>query len=378
MKIRLLLSVMFCTTLFVDATAQMKITSSQKHKGVKKETISKSIPLNQIQVIGSHNSYKQPIDAPLFEMLKQSDSTLARHIEYSHISLSNQLSLGLRNLEIDVYADAEGGKYAHPKGLEWEKGHKEVPPYDPEGLMTKPGFKVFHIQDIDFRSSNLTFEKCLQELKAWSEANKDHTPVFITLEAKDNVINRQGFTVPEQFTANVFDQLDKALIENLGKEHLITPDDVRGSYKTLEGAVLNGNWPSLEKAKGKFIFVLDDAGAKRETYIQGHPSLQGRVLFANAEPGTPEAAFLILNDPVKDQNKIQQLVKKGYLIRTRADADTKEARSNDMSKFEAACQSGAQIITTDYYAPSTHFKSDYSVSFSGKKYFRVNPLFTAQ
>ncbi|MCU7371203.1 phosphatidylinositol-specific phospholipase C1-like protein [Paucibacter sp. O1-1] len=37
----------------------------------------------------------------------------------------------------------------------------------------------------------------------------------------------------------------------------------------------------------------------------------------------------------------------------------------------------AQIITTDYYLKSTHFKSDYSVSFDGKKHFRVNPLFMA-
>nr|WP_246229901.1 Ca2+-dependent phosphoinositide-specific phospholipase C [Mucilaginibacter humi] len=74
--------------------------------------------------------------------------------------------------------------------------------------------------------------------------------------------------------------------------------------------------------------------------------------------------------------EIPGLVKKGYIIRTRADSDTEQARTNDRSYFEAACNSGAQIITTDYYLKSTHFKSDYSVFFDGaNKYFRYNPLF---
>jgi len=331
------------------------------------------LPINHIQVIGSHNSYKQPIDPALFAMIKKADSSLAQHIDYSHISLSDQLSMGLQNLEIDVYADSKGGKYAHPKGLDWAGSNST--PYDQEGIMKEPGFKVLHIQDIDFRSSCLTFAKCLQELKSWSNAHPGHNPVFITMNAKDETINKPGFTVPEKFTGEVFDQLDNVIITTLGKDHLITPDDVRGKNTTLESAVLKGQWPFLKKAKGKFIFILDEVGEKRAAYIQGHASLQGRVLFANAQPGTPEAAIVIMNDPEKDLHTIQELVKKGYIVRTRADADTEQARKNDKTKFEAACQSGAQIITTDYYKKSTHFPSDYVISFPGGTYFRANPLF---
>jgi Phosphoinositide phospholipase C, Ca2+-dependent len=332
-----------------------------------------NLPINHIQVIGSHNSYKQPIDPALFGMIKKVDSNLARHIDYSHISLSDQLSMGLQNLEIDVYADSKGGKYAHPKGLDWAGSNST--PYDQEGVMKEPGFKVFHIQEIDFRSSCLTFTKCLQELKSWSEAHPGHNPVFITMNAKDETINKPGFTIPEKFTTEVFNQLDSVITGTLGKERLITPDDVRGKNATLESAVLKGQWPTLKNAKGKFIFILDEAGEKRAAYIQGHPSLQGRVLFANAQPGTPEAAIVIMNNPVKDLHTIQELVKKGYIVRTRADADTEEARKNDKTMFEAACESGAQIITTDYYKKSTHFPSDYVISFNGGTYFRANPLF---
>lgn len=281
--------------------------------------------------------------------------------------------MGLLNLEIDIYADAQGGKYAHPKGLEWA-GKNVTTPYDPKNEMSEPGFKVLHIQDIDFRSNCLTFKKCLEELKSWSDAHKNHLPVFITVNAKDDTINRPGFTLPEKFTSEVYDALDKTLLQYLGSEKLITPDVVRGKYPTLEAAVLAGNWLTIKQARGKFLFVLDEGGEKRATYIAGHPSLKGRILFTTSEPGVPEAAFLIKNDPIGSQKEIQELVKKGYLVRTRADSGTWQARNNDKSQFQAACTSGAQIISTDYYLPSKHFTSSYSISFPDKAYFRVNPV----
>ena len=333
------------------------------------------LPINHVQLIGSHNSYKQAIDPTLFNMIKQSDSAAARSLEYSHIPLSDQLSLGLRNLEIDVYADEKGGKYAHPHGLDWEGAANQVTPYDPQGLMKEPGFKVLHVQDIDFRSNCLTFKSCLQELKGWSDAHPDHYPVFITMNAKDDTIHRPGFTEPEKFTTEVFDHLDKAILDYLGKDKVITPDDIRGNYSTLESAVLAGNWPTMTAAKGKFIFILDEGGEKRDAYISGHPSLRNRVFFADAPAGTPEAAIMIINDAIKDSVKIRQMVQKGYIVRTRADADTEEARQNDKTRFKAACASGAQIVTTDYYKKSAFFPSDYVIHFDDGGYLRENPFY---
>ena len=137
---------------------------------------------------------------------------------------------------------------------------------------------------------------------------------------------------------------------------------------------MHGNWPTVKAAKGKFLFIMDAHDSKRALYLAGHPSLMGRVLFADVAPGTPEAACMILNNP--QMPDIKSLVEKGYIIRTRADADTREARINDKTDFIAACYSGAQIITTDYYHKSTHFVSDYVVSFEGSKYVRVNPVFS--
>lgn len=330
-----------------------------------------NVHINKIQVIGSHNSYKSRIDPVLYKMLQQRDSAGMSKIDYEHISLTAQLDMGLENLEIDVYADEKGGKFAHPKGLEWAPGQA---PYDPQGLMQQPGFKVLHIPDIDFRNDNLTLRNVLHELRTWSEKHPDHKPVFITMEAKDQGMRGNDMTVVDKFSARTFDQLDSTIRADLGNEHLITPDQVKGNYSTLNEAVTHDHWPTLKEARGKFLILLDDHAAKRDLYIQGHPSLAGRVLFVNAEPGTPEAAWMIRNN-AKDTS-INTLVKEGYIIRTRADSDTKEARLNDKTFFEAACNSGAQVITTDYYLKSTHFKSDYIVYFEGKdKYFRLNPAF---
>lgn len=334
------------------------------------QDVDNNLPINKIQVIGSHNSYKKAIDPLLFKTFAKGDSVSASRIDYEHIPVTEQLDLGLRNLEIDVYADAKGGKYAHPKGLDWAKGQ---PAYDVNKEMDAPGFKVFHIQELDFRSDFLTFKGGLEKLKKWSEAHADHTPVFITLEPKDSPMRDKSFSAPELFTEATYDQLDQEILNTLGKEHVITPDQVRGKYATLEDAVLHDNWPTLKSARGKFIFILDQKGEKMELYMKGHPSLKGRVLFANAAAGRPEAAMMIINNAKNAE--IPDLVKKGYIIRTRADSDTQEARANDHSNFEAACAEGAQIITTDYYQKSTHFKSDYFISFEGGQYFRANPVF---
>jgi hypothetical protein len=332
--------------------------------------INDDLPINKIQVIGSHNSYKQAIDPALFKVFQQKDSLSANKIDYGHVPVITQLDMGLRNLEVDIYPDEKGGKYARPKGLDLAPGQK---PYDPQGKMRQPGFKILHVPDLDFRSHYYTLTDCLDELRSWSQAHPDHAPIFITLEVKGAVAKSGASPGTQGISAAHFDELDKTLLDKLGKEHLITPDQIRGKYQTLESAVLHQNWPTLRKAKGKFLFILDDTAAKRELYLAGHPSLKGRSMFANAAPGTAEAGILIRNNPRDPQ--IKDLVRKGYIIRTRADSDTREARLNDRGSFEAACISGAQIITTDYYLKSTHFKSDYSVSFDGGTYLRANPIF---
>jgi len=332
--------------------------------------------MNQIQVLGSHNSYKQAIDPSLLSLLKKSGDPHLEGLEYSHIPIEKQLDLGLRALEIDVVYDPEGGRYAHPRGVAAvaENNLPPGPPYDPDGLMNKPGLKVMHIPDMDFRSNVYTFQQELVLLRKWSDAHRHHLPIPITMNAKDDGSKRPDFVSLLKFDKAAFDAWDAEIIAGLGRNKVITPDDVRGKYPTLEAAVLAHAWPTLASARGKFFFILDETGLKLDTYVEGHPSLHGRIMFTNSTEGHPEAAFRIVNEAKRDTAYIQYLVRSGYYVRTRADSDTVEARKNDYSSWQAALISGAQVISTDYYQPDPALGTGYHVQLPGNQPGRWNPL----
>lgn len=328
------------------------------------------VKLNGIQVIGSHNSYKIAIEKEILEFLRNMNPAIANSLEYEHRPLSEQLDLGLRNLELDVNHDPEGGRYAQPKGLDIIKSKGITPlPYDEDNKLQEPGLKLFHAQDIDFRSHHLLFKDALRELLTWSNANADHTPIFILINAKDSPI--PGMLAPLPFTATALDSIDMEIRSVLPLEKLITPELVMGENISLEATILGKGWPDLDKVKGRFLFVLDEIEGKTNLYLEKHPNLKDAILFVNVSEGNPNAGFMVINDPIGSFEKIQDLVAKGYMIRTRADADTKQARTNDYSKFEKAKASGAQVISTDYYFPSQLFESTYQVSFENEKFERI-------
>ncbi|MGF1558232.1 MAG: phosphatidylinositol-specific phospholipase C1-like protein [Flavobacteriaceae bacterium] len=327
------------------------------------------LKLNDIQVIGSHNSYKIAIEKPLMDYLLNLNPATSS-LEYEHISLSEQLNLGLRGLELDVFHDPEGGFYSNPAGLDIVRSTGQEPlAFDPHGKLKEAGLKIFHVQDIDFRSHQLLFKEALEELVSWSNANPGHTPIIITINTKDGLVPRTRDPLP--FDADALKNIDVEIRDVLSEEQLITPDLVRGNFETLEEAVIAQGWPFMKDVMNRFLFVLDEGDIKSDLYLSQFPQLKGAVLFVNKKEGHPQAAFQIINDAVGKFDQIKKLVAKGYMVRTRADSDTREARGNDYTKFEKAKASGAQIITTDYYMPSTLFESDYKVKFDDGKFERI-------
>jgi Phosphoinositide phospholipase C, Ca2+-dependent len=70
--------------------------------------------INQIQVIGGHNSYHTGLAPSERKLIEQQNPKAMRALDYAHPPLADQLSSGVRQLEIDVYADSKGGRYSHP------------------------------------------------------------------------------------------------------------------------------------------------------------------------------------------------------------------------------------------------------------------------
>jgi hypothetical protein len=221
--------------------------------------------------------------------------------------------------------------------------------------------------------------QCLEAVAGWSETNPNHVPVAIHVQLKDGplIFDVADQATPELWTAEQLDALDAEIRDVFAPDDLITPDDVRGGADTLEEAVLGDGWPTLGASRGKVMFFMINTGQYRETYLSGHPSLEGRVLFTNAEPGQADAAYVGIDDPVAEGARIAELVELGYLVRTRADANGTEAQAIDTARLEAALASGAHWIATDYPGPDgaqEQYGTDYVAQLPGFVPARCNPV----
>jgi hypothetical protein len=333
-----------------------------------------NIRMNQIQVIGSHNSYHAGIAPSESKLLTEKNPKLYQAFEYRHRPLDQQLNSGIRQIELDIYADTKGGLYAHPNGPAAVSAANlpADPDFDPQQIMSKPGFKVMHVQDFDYRSTCQPFIACLQIVRTWSKAHPQHVPIYILIETKQSDLPPQYHATPtEKFTSSTFDALDAEIRSVFSSKEIITPDQVRGKHKTLEEAVLQNQWPTLKKARGKIIFLMDQRPVG-PVYLEGHDSLHDRVIFTNAVPGQPDCAFTEENDGTPET--IAALVRKGYLVRTRTDADTKEARTGETARRDTALASGAQLLSTDYPASEPSTWTNYSVSLPNNAIARCNPV----
>jgi len=333
------------------------------------------VRLNQIQVIGTHNSYHIAPDAGVLSLIAAASRKQADALDYSHRPLAEQFSkLGIRQIELDLFADPEGGHYAEPsaRAILRKAGKDAGPDPDEGGRLRKPGIKVLHVPDVDFRSTVPTFVEALKEIRAWSAAHPRHVPIFVLLELKDQASPALP-TRPVPFTKALLDTVDAEILSVFERAALLTPDDVRGTSATLPEALKERGWPTLEACRGRVMFALDNEDAVRDRYLEGHPALRDRLLFVSVAREHPAAAWMKMNDVFGDFDKIKELVRDGFLVRTRADTDTVEARRNDPSRRDKALASGAQFASTDYPEPRPDF-SDYVVRLPGGATARPNPV----
>jgi Phosphoinositide phospholipase C, Ca2+-dependent len=314
--------------------------------------------LNEVQVLGSHNSYHATPFPEVLAALRGVNPATAAGLDYGHRPLPDQFDLGVRQIELDVWSDPDGGKYADPSLLQ----SLDLPPPDP-AVMNEPGFKVIHEANIDTRSTCLTFVLCLRAVKTWSDAHPGHVPIMIEVEMKD---------ATEDVTPGTFDALEAEIRSVFEPDDLITPDDVRGTDPSLGYAVRTRGWPTLGEVRGRVLFTLDNE-ALANIERRDHPSLRGRILFAPSAPGEHDAAFAKLNDPIRDAAKIKAALAANMLVRTRADADTVQARSGDTKMRDTALAGGAQFVSTDYEVPDPRFP-EYDVRIPGGTPARCDPV----
>lgn len=362
--------------------------------------------LNEIQVVGTHNSYAVPADpramalmaprlaaahaamtarlpadrrAALAEEHPGGITDPALSLDYVQLPLEAQLRTGVRSIEFDLHPDPAGGLYADPLPYRQLRaaGVSDPAPL-PVAALAQPGMKVLHIADLDFRSQCPRLRDCLEILRRWSGANPGHSPVFVLLEPKASALAGvvPGAAQVPPFDAAAFEEVDASIRDVLGADRLFTPDDLRGTHPTLEAAARAGAWPRLSAVRGRFLFLYLVPGlnlASFAPYMQGRPALEGRAAFVQGVPGMAHTAFVLVDNALIRPDRIPELVRQGYLVRSRADIDTYEARRGDPGRRDATLASGAQIVSTDYLTrPNVHGNDYHLPPFEGG--WRCNPL----
>lgn len=343
-----------------------------------------TLRLNQIQVLGSHNSYHSgPVETsdPLNGIFANNifANAFRAVLNYRHPTLTQQLALGVRQFELDVWADPSGGAYS----MATAAASGSVPAFSLDrsvehpGLLV-PGLKVMHIANIDPYSSCISFKSCLQEIKVWSDANPGHVPLMIMVEVKDqNSLPDTFNAVPglQAWVATDYDALDAEIRAVFSADEIITPDQVQGTYPSLNAAVVAGQWPTLAQSRGKVMFTNCAclAARHRTDYLRADGSLSGRVMFTNSSgmaDGASANAFYVVDDPVADAATISSLLAQGYLVRTQTDAFGVQ----DEARRDAAFASGVQYVSTDYeQANALNTAPTYQISAPGEP-ARCNPV----
>lgn len=319
--------------------------------------------LNEIQLIGTHNSYHKRPNPEFQVQMEEMLPVLKGVFDYEHRPLTEQLGeLGIRQFELDVFHDPEGTIFSDRKahavaGLPPDGGIEEL--HD-------PGFKVLHVQEVDVESTCPSLVVCMTEIEEWSDANPWHVPVFVLIEMKADVtpdVFEMGFVPPLPIDADAMAALDAEIESVFSPDDLITPDMVRGSAATLEEAVTTEGWPTLGEVRGRVMFMLDNGGEVQDTYLTLHPNLEGALLFTGDHAaGDAEAGFMKLNDPF-DSDLITESVQSGYVVRTRSDGDAHIGSTDPTEQRDVALGTGAQFVSTDYPEPTLATFPEYIVRF---------------
>lgn len=307
--------------------------------------------LNELQLLGTHNSYHVAPDSVAMGLIRAAAPSEAETLDVTQPTLTEQLDrYGVRHVELDVYLDPKGTLYRKPAALRMAQQQQvEVPSFDPDGRMDGAGIKVLHSPDVDYRTTVYTFVDALTELRKWSDANPQHVTLFVLVELKSDSFS--PLTRPITWDEAGFGELEREILSVWPRERILAPDDIRGTQATLREAVQGKGWPTVESQRGKIAFLLDNEGGVRDAYLVKSEILAGRLLFTSVGRDHPAAAWMKRNDPVGSFAEIESLVRDGFMIRTRADSGTREARENDPSRRQRAIESGAQLISTDFLKP---------------------------
>ena len=300
------------------------------------KAFSDGVKLNEMAVIGTHNSYQLLGTLPKRGLMRVlqiiSFGAVENKAVFEMDAFTEQLERGIRNLEIDICTADNKGDIS---------------------------FIVTHKPVLDNVSSAYNLAKGLEEIAMWSDNNPGHLPVYLLIEPKGGVplINNM-----KDFSLEYALELDSTLKQVFG-DRLLTPQQVMGEYESFEEMRKADGWPTLKQSAGKIIVLMHPCDVTQE-YIDNDTSIKTQAMFPMLEfmdINKPYASFILDNDPEKAiENNKKTVYENNLMVRTRADdyPDFSDERYN----FADNC--GSHIITTDYPLRSVR-EDDHTYTFNG-------------
>ena len=169
---------------------------------------------------------------------------------------------GIRQVELDVYADPKGGLFAAPSARKILLGSGQ-------GTRSRPR-RQRSARQARLESaarSRRRFPVDRPHLRRRPEANPRlvagkprHVPILILVELKDDAIPGLP-TRPVPFGREEIETVDAEILSVFARTEILTPDRVRGRFATLPEAIRAQGWPALNEVRGLVLFALDNEGA---------------------------------------------------------------------------------------------------------------------
>tara|TARA_B100001750_G_scaffold225137_1_gene216765 strand:- start:21 stop:701 length:681 start_codon:yes stop_codon:yes gene_type:complete len=185
----------------------------------------------------------------------------------------------------------------------------------------------------------------------WSAENPHHAPLWIFVEPKNLP------AVVEEL--DILEMIQAEISETWPANMTITPTEVQGDAPDLRTAITTEGWPALEESRGKTLFVLLDKTEIRDLYVERNPTLENQTMFAIVDENHSLASVISFVNPETHGDRLRDASDLGFMVRTRPDEATVEAREKNYTRFDLALETGANFITTDF--PGNDMEAEFTI-----------------
>lgn len=267
------------------------------------DSLADDLHFDEIVMRCTHNSYHQ-----------HPGKTIDDSHNYEHLPLPQQFDAGVRAIELDIHSGTD--------------------------------YPVFHIPQLDPKSSCENLRVCLSQIASWSQANPKHHMMVVWIEAKDDLDWVGG-----DFDGAIDDyqDLDRVIREALTPERLYTPQDFARGYDSPRQALETDGWPTIGETRGRVMVVLLNVDAPHyQEYRDARPLAQ-RSMFSRARVEDYQEPWAVVakeNDP-RAKEAIRQALDAHMLVASNT-GGAGQTDAWNQERLDKGLENGTHMLCDDF------------------------------